>query len=751
MAVYAALNCFNAGELSPRMIGRSDVSQYSKGCRKLQNFFVTPYGSAERRPGTEFIAFAKFSDRPTRLIRFVFSSTVAYLCEFGDFYIRFFRDGKSAAAEIVTPYAAGTLDKLQFVQSADVMTIVHPEHPVMELKRVAADTFTLTEKLYEYPPVLEPNLNDRHTLTPSAVSGDITLTASADTFTAGNIGGFFQLIHSRKNNEIHKDFTADGNSTTLEVFGFWTFTTHGTWSGNITIQRSFDGGAVWQDYRTYSSEKDSNVSTSGEEEQKGVIYRIQMKNYAASDTGTLKLCRCLLVNPDFHVTGVVRITAVNNAKSAAGTVVSKLGEAAATAEWNEGAWSVRRGFPRSIAYFEERMFFGGTAGSPQTVWGSKTGDWDNFLVGSKDDDALEFTIASDTVNTICWMSQHQALIIGTMDSEWTIAAADSAAALTPSNFQIKRQSVFGSHGIPALMVGETLLFVQRGARKVREFVFQWEKNGYSSPDMTILADHITSSGIRETALQQLPDSILWCVLNDGTVAALTYERDQQVIGWHRHLTNGWISSVAVLPDGDVDTVYWSARRFGKVCIEKMQPRNISDITKAFFVDAGKTVAGEQLEELAGLEHLEGLTVQILADGAPQREKVVRDGKITLDAPADTVTVGLGYTSILSPMPIELETQNGQSLLRQKAVGALRLRVYNSVGGELRCGHDLWQEIISRDVLADDLDKAVTAKDEVIVLNCISGNDYTPDIEIRQCAPLPLNINSMVAVYDVTER
>lgn len=756
MAVYANLNSFNAGELSPKMIGRSDVSQYGKGCRKLQNFLVTPYGAVERRPGTKFLSMTKYPEKNLRLIRFVFSSETAYVCEFGDFYIRFFKDDSPVMTdegeilEIPSPYSETELSDIQFIQSADVMTIVHPEHPVYELKRFSHNSFTLTEKEFEYPPVLDPNLDDGHSITPSALTGEITLSASKDTFTSENIGGYFQLVHTRKTNEISKDFTGNGVSASIEVFGYWTFVTHGTWSGRISIQRSFDSGNSWSNFRTYSSSKDSNTSTSGEEEQKNVLYRLQMEAYSQSDSGTLKLCRCLFVNPDFQTTGVVKISSVTDAKHASGIVISKLGSTDPTAEWNEGAWSKRRGFPRSIAYYEERMMFGGNASKPQTVWGSRTADWDNFLIGAEDDAALDFTLSSDTVNTICWMCQHDALVIGTMDSEWTLSSSDAVSALTASNFRAKRQSVYGSLRIPAQMVGESILFVQRGARKVREFIFQLEKDGYSSPDMTILADHVTDSGIREIALQQLPDSILWCILNNGSAAALTYERDQQVIGWHRHVTDGKILSCAVIPEGDADSIYFAVERNGSRMIEKMMPRNFSSVKNAFFIDSGITVSGNQMTEINGLSHLEGKTLQVLADGAVQEKKTVRNGKISLDVPANIVSAGLGYLSILSPMPLEIDMQNGQSNLRKKAIGELRIRFYNSVGGEARAGNDQFQKVVSRTVIADSMDHALDPRDDVVLFNALSGHDFTPVIEVRQTDPLPMNVASLSAVYDLIE-
>ena len=741
MPVYAALNSFNAGELSPKMIGRHDVSQYSKGCITMQNFMVTPYGAAERRPGTRFIAHAKYADRRIRLIRFVFSSTVSYVCEFGDRYIRFFRDaapvldGEGTLSEIASPYASSELEDIHFVQSADVMTIVHPSHPVMELKRVEENQFVLSEKEFDYPPMLEPNLDDSSTITPVGTDyskgASIILKASKDIFTTGNVGGFFQLVHIRKENEISIDFSADGFSDTLEVLGNWTFTTHGTWTGTLTIQRSFDDGQTWNDFRTYSSAKDSNISTDGEEENEGVLYRLRMEDYQQSSSGTIKLCRCLLVNPDFAVTGVVKITALTSLSSAIAVVVKKLGGDEPTVEWNEGAWSDRRGFPRSIAFFEERMIFGGTSARPQTVWASKTNSWDNFLLGDKDDDALEFTLSSDTVNTINWMVQHDALIIGTMDSEWTLSASDNSSALSPSNFRVHRQSVYGSSGTQAAMVGETVLFVQRGRRKVREFVFQWEKDGYTAPDMTILADHITASGISEIAMQQLPDTILWCVLSNGRAAALTYEREQEVIGWQSHVTSGNFKSVAVVPAGDEDQVYFAVERNGRICIEVMASRQQSeDIARQFYVDSGVEVSGNKITTVSNLSHLDNMTVSILVDGSVHRDMTVANGTIDLDFPADHIIVGLPYSSILSPMPIEFDSSSGTSMLRKKTVCSVRIRVYKSVGGTLRCGEDVPQQIISRDVMFDEMDEPISLKSDPVWMFPVSGFSDTTSIVIE---------------------
>lgn len=755
MALWGTINAFNAGELSPKMLSRPDVSQYGKGCEELTNFLVTPYGAVERRPGTLYVGNCQTEN--IRLIKFAFSSTVSYVCEFGSRYIRFYRNGgavsdEAGVVQISTNYLAEELAALQFVQSADVMIICHPAHPVSELRRVAENRFEFGEKTFFFPPVLDPNLDDSLKVSASgtAVNSEVTLTATGQIFTPDNVGGFFQLIHTRREGEISQDFSADGVSEALEVKGFWSFTTHGTWTGNLSLERSFDGGATWTKYRTYNSANDNNVSDSGTEEADDAFYRITMEDYKASSTGTLKLCRVLLVNPDFVTTGVVKVTGFTDATKVTGYVLRKLGSTEPTADWNEGAWSNRRGFPCSVAFFEERLCFGGTSHQPQTVWASRTNAWDNYLIGDEDDAAISVTLASDTVNTIAWMVQHDALVIGTMDSEWTISAGSRDEALTPTSLRVRRQSVYGSTDIPATMAGETVLFVQRGGRKVREFVYTWEKDGYTAADLTILADHITGSGIKEVALQQLPDTILWCLLADGTVACLTYERDQEVVGWQKFVTLGKVVSLTVVPAGSSDQIYLAVQRTNGTFIEKVADRSFDHIRNAFFVDCGVRKTGSQLTEISGLDHLENCFVAILADGAVQESKLVRYGSVTLDRPADTVIAGLPFVSTLRTMPLEIDTQNGSSVCRRKSVGELRIRYYNSVGGKARAGEDTFQQVRSRDILTDPMDVAIEPKTDVAILGCTSGMVQAIKVEAVQDEPLPLNINSITYNLEVQE-
>ena len=204
-------------------------------------------------------------------------------------------------------------------------------------------------------------------------------------------------------------------------------------------------------------------------------------------------------------------------------------------------------YPSCVEFFEQRLFFANTNDDPQKIWSSKSGTYENMTTGALDDDALEYTIAASKVNAIEWMAAKDVLLMGTVGAEWRLGATSAIEPITPTNILCRRQSTYGSASVKPVTVGQTVLFLQRAERKVREFAYNFEQDIYLAPDMNLLAGHITKSGIIDMAYQQEPDSILWCVLRNGTLAAMTYQRDQEVVGWHRHITDGEVESVATIP------------------------------------------------------------------------------------------------------------------------------------------------------------------------------------------------------------
>tara|TARA_A100001515_G_scaffold133539_2_gene122831 strand:- start:132 stop:2513 length:2382 start_codon:yes stop_codon:yes gene_type:complete len=203
-------------------------------------------------------------------------------------------------------------------------------------------------------------------------------------------------------------------------------------------------------------------------------------------------------------------------------------------------------YPSVVTFFEQRLVFAGTNNNPQTIFFSKNGSYTDFTTGSNADDALVYTIASNTVNEIRWMSATRVLVIGTAGGEFVVTTS-SQGPITPTTTLIRKYSNYGSAKVAPVQVADVTLFLQRNQRKVREFryVGDVDEFGYQAPDMTILSEHITEGGITEFAYQQEPDSIVWCLRGDGVLLGMTYRREEQVVAWHKHLLGGVLGTTTV--------------------------------------------------------------------------------------------------------------------------------------------------------------------------------------------------------------
>jgi hypothetical protein len=619
------INKFNAGELSPLLDARTDIAKYYSGCRTLENMLVYSYGGATRRPGTEYITSAKTAADTCRLISFEYALTQAYIIEVGDEYMRFYKDGGQilsgvSAYEITTGYDITDVFELKYVQSADTMYIVHPEYPPAKLTRSAHTTWTLTDCDFERGPFLDEN-ETTTTITPSSTTGTITLTASSSIFNANHVGSNWQITHTVASSSVEGNFTNTGNSSTLtiQLNRTYDFSTHGTWTGTILLQRSYDG-SVWEDVRTVHYEGDGNITYSDEETVADATYRVRMNSYTS---GT---ARYSLVARSHKLNGVVEIATYTSGTSVTATVDNTLGGTTATTYWSEGAWSVDEGYPSAVAFYEERLVFAATTNNPQTIWFSQTGDWENFLAGTNDSDAMNYTIAADQVNAIRWMAPQDWLLIGTLGAEWKIGSGSAEEPLTPTKVTTKRQSSNGSANLQPIMVDNVILYVQRQGRKIREMVYSFDADSFVSPDLTVLSEHITGGGITQMAYQKMPDPILWCVTADGNLATMTYNRGQNVVGWSLQTFDGEVESVAVIPGADEDEVWISIKRTigGSAVryIEQFQSRNWGGNQEdAFFVDSGLSFDGGDAATITKITRANPAVVTAEAHGFTDGEQV----------------------------------------------------------------------------------------------------------------------------------
>jgi hypothetical protein len=427
---------FTAGEMSDSMQGRTDFAKYFSAASRIENFVVLPHGPITRRPGTYFVAEVKTSSAKTRLIPFSFSTEQTYVLEFGNQYIRFYKDdgqitSGGSAYEIASPYTTAQLFDLKFAQSADVMYVCNENHPVKKLSRTGHTSWTLADVDFTDGPYLDSNTSST-TMTPSGTTGSITITASSSAFVSTDVNRFINFSN-----------------------------------------------------------------------------------------------------------GYAKITAFGLLlQSVSATVEDDFDNTTAVTDWKLGAFSTTTGHPRCVSFFEQRLVFAGTSNQPQTMFFSKSGDYENMTSGTNDDDAMIYTIASNQVNAIQALKATRTLIVMTTGGEYAVSSGAAQDAITPTNINIRKQSNYGSSGVDALSIGNATIFLQRARRKIRELAYNFDTDGYTAPDLTILADHISESGLTDMSYQQEPYSVVWAVRTDGQMAGLTYNRLENVVAWHRHIFGG---------------------------------------------------------------------------------------------------------------------------------------------------------------------------------------------------------------------
>ena len=738
--VSPLLATFNGGEWSPQLYGRTDLARYGNACKRLENFIPLVQGAATRRPGTRFVAATK-DDGIVRLIPFEFSIAQAYAIEAGAGYLRFYKDdGRIETApgvpyEIATPYGAEHLDGLKWTQSADVLYLCHPAVQPQKLTRTGHTNWTLTPLETQDGPYRDVNADAAKTLSPSATTGTVSVTASGFApFVAGDVGRPLRIRH----------------------------------------------GATW---------------------------------------------------------GWARITGFSSASQVTADVKSAFGGTSTSADWRLGAWSGADGWPTCVTFHEERLVLAGSLADPQTLWFSASGDFETFAPSQadgtvEDDSAITVTIADDRVNAIRWLSSGKEFAIGTVGGEFTAAASSLNEAITPSNITVRRESTIGSADAMPVRIGQAVLYVQRARRKLMEFGYSIQSDGHVSTELSILARHLLSAGIKEIAWQQEPYAVVWACLEDGGLIGLTYLPEQQVTGWHRHGLGGTdvrAVSLAVIPGVGQDelwlaverTIDGATRRFVEVLQPAFSPADGSDTDGIFFVDCGLTfdgavaaaltpaatsgpdvlfaadavvfAAGDVGREIryryrsadgsrlaratiaayvdgtqvrarviapfpdtlaipagawrltattvSGLDHLEGEAVQILADGATHADKTVTGGEIALDRPAAVAHVGLPYSSLIETLSLEAGSLDGTAQSKQKRINRATVRLLDTLG--CRVGRDRTLDEVLFRSSADPMDEGPPLFTGDKTVEFPAGWEREMTVVVLQDLPLPCTVTAIV--------
>ena len=586
------------------------------------------------------------------------------------------------------------------------------------------------------------------TFSASETTEDVQYRINVTIHNSGNISGSLLVNTS----------TVEGSATgvgvisvPLDIKGSFNFNTHGNWGATIVLERN-ENDAGWEPFRTYVSVLtdgvgDRNVQFEGVEEEDNVKYRM---NVTAYTDGTVEAD---LAATSSTQSGIVRINGILSNTAAEITVVSGVSQTTNTKRWAEGAWSSLRGYPSAVTFFEERIVYAFTKSDQQGIWLSKTGKFENFEAGINDDNS--FALRLPTANRGRWLGSLGTLAAGTAGDEWRIKAPLDES-LTPKNWDMKKQTAFGSADIQVIEIGSVMLFTDFVGRKVREFTFKEVDQKYVAPDLTTLAEHITVSGIVSFAHQKNPDSILWCVLDNGSLITLTYEREQNVVAWARMPMDGLVQSVMVIPAPLEDEVWISIVRAidgeNKVYIEQFQPR-ILDIRKenAFFVDSGIIYTGPATDTITGLGHLEGRIVRILADGEVLDEQRVVSGQISLATQAFNVRAGLGYDSKLTPMRLDITTQGGATHGSIKRSSELVISFLDTTGAKYGATDTTLFDIDFEKVGLKNTSKIEGLFTGDVKVHLDSGFDIDDSIVISQSDPLPTTVRAIIVRTEKTGR
>ena len=819
---------FGAGEISPAMFGRLDDKKYQAGAATMRNFIAKPQGPAENRSGFKFVKEVKDSTKKTRLLSFTFNTTQSMVIEMGHEYFRFHTQGATLnystpanwsnnisyeigdlvqyggvnyyaktqhlslisnqpsntspywyplpadmTYEIPHDYQESIIFDVQYVQSADVMTLVHPDHPPKELRRLGATTWTLT------------NINFGSPLqTPTNVVVAITHPTSAST----NVDTYVEqkyVVTAIASNLIDE---SEQSSVGLKANGVIP-------KNNLNIS-----GAI----NTITWNAVSSASRYRVYKEQGGIYGFigETPHDSVNNPASYSIVDDN-ISPDFSLTPPIY----------------------------ENEFSSTSNYPGAISYFEQRRVFAGTTNNPQTIIMTKSGTESNlsFSLPIRDDDRIKFRVAAREANTIRHIVPLTQLLLLTGSAEWRVTSVNSDA-ITPTSISVKPQSYVGASTTQPVIVNNSMVYCAARGGHIRELGYNWQANGFITGDLSLRSAHLFDNfQITDMTFSKAPIPIVYFVNDQGKLLGLTYVPEQAVGAWHQHDTDGVFESVASVAEGDDDVVYCVIKRTingaTKRYVERMGTRLFATQRDSFFVDCGatyngvntdtnqtvtisggtnytkgesvtittnynlfnappsvadkddaivivdgatvyrltiisttsQTVATGKLDKdlpaplqntaittfevarngfSSGLSHLEGKTVSILADGAVHPQRVVNGGAISLNRACSVVHIGLPYKSDLQTLPLQLQTEAlGQG--RVKNINHVWLRVFESSG--IFAGPSADKLVEAKQRTTEPYGTPPNLKTEDIKLMLTPTWQDNGQIFVRQTDPLPLTI------------
>lgn len=697
---------FSSGELSPYLKGRTSLSQYQNGCETLTNMVVLPQGGITKRPGTKFIREVKDSSKVTTLIPFVSGIDQSYILEVGEGYIRFFRDGGILLSTAAVSNGTFDTDLTGWTDDDTGTGASTWNANAMRLNGGAAGVAARTQAIsymgtaqYTLTFTSSTNTCSYRIGTTSGgteiASGTSSLGVNTINFTPSTAGTVYLQFRNAANNNADVD-TVSIDTPVYQINTPYTETQVNNiqWAQSKDTMYLAHGDVALRKIRRFGASQwdivqvdlvDGPYYNKTDDEYGGVGTGFTITPSGTTGSITLTASGAVFVSTDVGRSirfrpstsaewSELTITGYTSSTVVTAEVQKVLAATTASTEWRLGYFSDTTGHPKCVTFHEQRLVLANTDDRPQSVWFSRSGDIEVFQPDNdayKDEvdatSAMTYTIASRDTNTITWLSSRNQLFIGTKGGIFVAKASSLDEALTPNNISIKPSVRTPAHTAMPIETSNATLFIHHHQRKVLELAYSVQQDSMTAVDLTILAEHLSEGKLFRTARQEEPYSIIWAITEDGSLRGLTYLREQEVVGWHKHVLGGLgsVKAIACIPGARESELWMIAQRTVNGSTYKYVEllnnffRDDIETEDAIFVDSAITYDSTATTSISGLDHLEGETVVAWADGyVGVVEDVVTSGAITLQESASKAQIGLAYESNVKTMPIEMNGPSG---------------------------------------------------------------------------------------------
>lgn len=754
---------FAGGEITPELFGRFDLAKTQTGLEICRNFIVLPHGPVANRPGFEFIQRVKDSSRQTRIIPFNYNTEQTYIIELGHQYIRFHTNGGTLLS--------GTSLTITGVSQADpgVLTYTGTD-PTNGTWMYLAAIGGMTELNGRYVKVANVDGGANTFELTDLYGNDIDTTA----FTAYTSGGTATAVYEIASPYVEADlfdihFTQSADILTLVHPSYaprelsrasatsWSLNTI-TFAPAIAAPTSLSAaatsgsGAIVYDYVATA------IAADGLEESlqsANDTVANDLSGSGAKNTitwvGSSGAVRYNVYRKDDGIYGYIGQSATTSFVD--NNITPDLAITPPNANTPFGS---SNNYPAAVTYAEQRRVFAGTNNRSQTTWMTRAGTESNltYSIPTRDDDSITFRIAARENNAIRHAVPLGDLLLLTANAAWRISAANQEA-ITPSSITAKPQAYIGANNVQPVVTPSSILFAQAQGTRLQELVYVTDgngANGYQVNDVSIMAPHLfpCACGIVDMAYAHSPFKVCWAVRGNGALLGMTYVPQHEVVGWHRHDTDGLFESVAVIPENNMDTLYAVVQRTINSqtvrYIERMHTREFQELEDCFFVDSGLTYDGSATDTVRGLYHLEGEEVAILADGAVHPPVTVTNGVVELEAEASVIHIGLPIEADVKLLPAAISGEAALGQGRPKNVNEAWLRVDMSSGIFAGPSFDDLTEIKPR--LDEPYGSPPALKSGELDLVILPGWTDSASISIRQSEPLPLTLVALTMEMEV---